>query len=145
MSKYYVIGSDVELNTINEDFNLKKIDIEFLKNNNQEYFTDKYHYLINFKNLDIGYDIRNINDFYTDTNKIFFDKFLTIIDNYLIKTDKISFYQLWETNQIDSEENKILENKELSTDSYDYPEDYFQFELNTKYSFVKKKENNLEL
>lgn len=145
MSKFYVIGSDNELKSKNQDFLLDECDITMFKKFNKTAFTNKYHYVIKTNNNQIGYDIKNYNEFNTDQNKIKFDKFLLFIDEFLQTNDTISFYVLWESNKIKCEENKIINNSELTTNTFNYPEDFFQFEFNTRYIFSKKKENNIEI
>lgn len=139
MSVYYVIGSNKELKVKTKTFNFDELNVNYLKSFNKQYLDDKFHYIINFNNsTGIGYDIRNINDFYTDENKLFFIKFLNEIEQLLNLGYEISLYQFWETTQSsNSDRNLIYQNKEISIHPEDLAEDYFNFDFNTKYIFVQ--------
>lgn len=137
MSLYYVIGTNKELDVKTDIFNYKKEDVSHLKKVNPEYLNEKFYYLIAVDNY-IGYCITNYQEFYTDANKLHFDKFLKFIDTCLKDGYDISFYQFCDSNNKDIEENYIYEEKKISTNLYDYPDDVFNFEFNIKYVFTRE-------
>lgn len=139
MSLYYIIGSNKELKTKAKTFNYHELNVDYLKAFNKEYLDDKFHYIVDFNNsTGLGYDIRNINDFYSNQNKLFFVSFLNEVEQLLKSGYEISLYQFWENFQkCDIDENIIFKCKEISTNLDDFMEDYFKLEFNTKYSFVQ--------
>ena len=140
MSKYYIIATNKELKLKSQTFSYKKLNVDYLRNINEGYLDEKFHYMVNFSNFtDIGYNITNYHYFDTDMDKLFFAKFLKEIEDLLNCGYEISLYQFWENSrELVLDENLIYQSKEISTNPDDYREDYFRFEFNTKYIFVKK-------
>lgn len=139
MSKYYVIGCNKELKSNPQTFKHTTFNVDFLRDINQKCLNEKYFYIVDFDSMnDIGYNITNYHELYSNSNKQFFMKFLSEIDELLNLDYEISLYQFWEgTQNKDLNPNFIYQSKEISTNPEDYDEDFFQFEFNTKYVFVK--------
>lgn len=137
MSKFYVIASNKELPNKFKTFDHTKFNVDFLKEFNKNFLNEKYHYFVEFSNMNnIGYDIKNYHDINSDNNKQFFITFLTEIEELLNCGFEISLYQFWENSSThDIDKNQIYQTKEISTNPEDFMEDYFNFDFNTKYVF----------
>ena len=138
MSLIYILGTDKEIKENSSNLNLEEIDITCYKNleDNKQFLTEKYYYLLRTTSV-LGYDVRNIEDFKTNPNKIAFQKFLEEIENlFYAGLEKICLYQFVERDDVNIEENILYETKDLFTNFQNYAEDYFQLSYNIKYRFV---------
>lgn len=139
MSKFYVIASSKELKNKFKTFEYTKFDVDFLREFNQGFLDEKFHYFVEFPNMnEVGYNIKNYHNIHTDNNKQFFIKFLSEIEELLNSGYDISLYQFWESSEnYENDKNYIYQIKEISTNPEEFMEDYFSFDFNTKYIFVQ--------
>lgn len=135
MSVYYVVGSDVEINNVNE----LHLGFEEIKNLNEivkDYnFDKKFYYVSDPVICELGYDVRNSSDFNLDPNKEIFNKFIEFLKTNITN---LEFYKLWSIFDGDNELNEIYYQKTYNLKNYKFAEDYFKFDFNTKYVFENK-------
>ena len=93
MSVYYVIGSNSKIENINKlNLGFNRID-NIKKYINYASFEKKYYYVSNAITNELGYDIKNFENFYNDENKNNFMKFIDFIKSNL--NDELEFYKFW--------------------------------------------------
>lgn len=134
MSAYYVIGSDTKIKNIkklNLGFEETKLLNKYIKN----YAFDKNFYYISDPIVnELGYDITNFEDFYTDKNKERFTNFIDFIKSNAC--EQIEFYKFWSIYKVSEDDiNDIYQEITYNLNSFQFPDDKFKFEFNTKYVF----------
>ena len=135
MSVYYVIGSNSKIENINK-LNLGFNRIDNIKKYINYYasFEKKYYYVSNAITNELGYDIKNFENFYNDENKNNFMKFIDFIKSNL--NDELEFYKFWSIFDKSNEEiNCIYYDNVINLSDNFFPDDKFEFNFHTKYIF----------
>ena len=134
MSVYYVIGCDTKIK------NIEKLDLGFKETKSlnkyiKNYVFDKKFYYISDPIInELGYNITNFEDFYTDENEKRFTNFINFI-----KTNacgQIELYKFWSIFKVSEDDiNDIYQENSFNLNNFQFPDDQFKFEFNTKYVF----------
>ena len=134
MSVYYVIGSNSKIENIDK-LNLGFNQIDNIKKYiNYASFEKKYYYVSNAITNELGYDIKNFENFYNDENKNNFMKFIDFIKSNL--NDELEFYKFWSIFDKSNEEiNCIYYDNVINLSDNFFPDDKFEFNFHTKYIF----------
>lgn len=134
MSAYYVIGSDTKIKNIkklNLGFEETKSLNKYIKNYT---FNKKFYYISDPIVNELGYDITNFEDFYKDENKKKFIKFIDFIKSNAC--GQIEFYKFWSIFKASEDgTNDIYQEISYNLNNFQFPDNKFEFEFNTKYIF----------
>ncbi len=138
MSVYYVIGSDSEIK------NIDKLNLGFEKTTNlKNYITNcdfnkKFYYVSDPVLFELGFDIKNLNNFYVDENKNRMINFIDFLKTN-INNSSIEFYKFWSifngAEKTGNDVNYIYQEISYNLKDFRLPDDKFQFDFNTKYIF----------